>query len=147
VKGFKSGADLVLVPPLEACELAAAGDNLARRLDRREISAAVPIRRESENWKLDRIAWELVAPGGKAIHLTAGEFRFISCLVETPGLPVTRSAIAAALGHVHRTYDPRRLDAVVRRLRRKAEALVGSVLPLRAAHASGYVFTAAVTVI
>lgn len=143
IRGFRAGADLYLAKPVDYRELAAAAGNLARRIiPLRRADAAVPAR--DKEWRLDEVKWELAAPDGRSVRLTGGEYRFLACLMARPGHAVSRADIIRGLGYSAVDYDPRSLDAVVRRMRRKAEAALGCGLPLRAAHSLGYVFTAPV---
>ncbi len=145
VRGFRAGADLHLPWPPDIRELAAATENLARRICVLRAAAASPAGAEdgAPSWLLDTVKWELTIPDGRKLPLTGGEFRFLGCLMAVPGRPVPRAEIIRALGYLEDGYEPRSLDAVVRRLRRKAERVLGIELPIRAAHAHGYVFIAA----
>ncbi len=144
VRGFEAGADLYLPWPPDIRELAAATENLARRICvlRAASGAVSEVAGPTPAWSLDPVKWELSAPDGSRLPLTGGEFRFLATVMAVPGRPVPRTDIIRALGYSEAGYDPRSLDAVVRRLRRKAEVELGTELPVRAAHALGYVFIA-----
>jgi DNA-binding response OmpR family regulator len=144
IRSFQAGADLYFLKPVDHRELIAAALSLGRRIEplRGTLSAQASPDLTGEAWVLDSVKWELLTPGGKLLRLTASEYRFLACLMETPGTPAARHDIIHALGYDNAGYDPRSLDAVVRRLRRKSELKLNDTLPVRAAHAQGYVFTA-----
>jgi DNA-binding response OmpR family regulator len=92
-------------------------------------------------WSLSRTTWTLTPPGLASMHLTQSETTFISTLAESPGNPVSRPQMIAALGHNVEYYDSRRLDTLVSRLRIKINR-GGSNLPVRCIHSVGYAFVA-----
>ncbi|MGE5546722.1 MAG: response regulator transcription factor [Solirubrobacterales bacterium] len=148
VVGLEIGADVYLTKPVELRELEAQVRTLARRL---KVSQATPATAGAalpagEAWIYDEVAWDLVAPGGARVKLTAKERVFVTLLVTEPGAPVSRADIFKALGK--REWDPsdRSVDSMVRRLRAKAEEAVGRPLPVDAVHGVGYAFTAPVSV-
>jgi len=144
IRSFQAGADLYFLKPVDHRELVAAVHSLGRRIEplRGTLSAKAVPDLTGEAWVLDSVKWELLAPCGKLLRLTASEYRFLARLMQTPGRPAARYDIIQAMGYGDAGYDPRSLDAVVRRLRRKSELKLNDVLPVRAAHAQGYVFTA-----
>jgi two-component system OmpR family response regulator len=144
ITGLTVGADMYLVKPVDLRELEAAVRAVSRRL-RPSVEAKPDRRPDSGFWTFDPIAWTLAAPQGSVVQLTAAEVGFIGALTANPGTPVPRRTIASALGAAA-ADDDRRLDALVRRLRRKVEDEVGDSLPVQAAHAFGYVFNAPIRV-
>jgi two-component system, OmpR family, response regulator PhoP len=90
---------------------------------------------------LDDDGWTLAAPDGRRIALTTQERQFIGVLIAEGGRPVKRDALVLALGGDPYDYDLHRLDTLVSRLRKKADAL-GLDLPLRAVRGVGYLFNA-----
>lgn len=151
VVGLEIGADVYLTKPVELRELEAQVRTLARRLKASVAPSSAPVAdppvaRPSEEWTYDQVGWDLVAPGGAAVKLTATERIFIALLVARPGDPISRSDIFRALGK--REWDPsdRSVDSMVRRLRAKGEETLGRPLPIEAVHGVGYAFAAPVTV-
>lgn len=150
VVGLEVGADVYLSKPVELRELEAQVRTLARRLKISMAPAnaapppAAPV--TEQGWLFDRVGWDLVSPAGTRIKLTANERVFLELLVTQPGAAISRADIFRALGK--REWDPtdRSVDSMVRRLRAKAEDLLGHALPVDAVHGTGYAFTAAVTV-
>ncbi|HSV29348.1 MAG TPA: response regulator transcription factor, partial [Candidatus Omnitrophota bacterium] len=140
VVGLEIGADVYLTKPVELRELEAQVRTLARRL--RTVAPAAPSAEApaagADGWAYDSVGWDLVAPGGSAIKLTATERIFVALLVARPGDPVSRSDIFKALGK--REWDPsdRSVDSMVRRLRSKGEEALGRPLPIEAVHGIGY---------
>lgn len=133
--GYSMGADNYLVKPVDMHELVAVLTALYQRLPRR-----------ANPWRLDLLAWQLMAPEGQAIRLTRSEVVVMGVLANAPGKPVERAAIVQALGLRPADYDPRRLEILVRRLRRKVLGAIGMDAPIEAVHGIGYAFTAAITV-
>lgn len=132
VRGIKSGADVYLVKPVSLEELA----SLLRNLWRRIKGSAQPV------WQLQPMAWALSSPLGQALKLTHSELVVLQRLAATPGQVVTRQALVEALGHNPDTYDYRRMEVLIRRLRNKVRDSMGLDLPLETAHRLGYAFTA-----
>jgi DNA-binding response OmpR family regulator len=63
-------------------------------------------------------------------------------LMRQPGAPVEREALVASLGHKPDYYDARRMEVMVRRLRKKIEQLGDDTLPVDTVYGRGFVFTA-----
>jgi DNA-binding response OmpR family regulator len=66
-------------------------------------------------------------------------------LARSPGQPVPRKDLILALGESPDIYDVRRLEIMVRRLRNKAEKVLGRHLPLETVHRQGLAFTEPIT--
>lgn len=144
VQGYNSGADLYMVKPVDCRELAAAITNLAVRLGDRIPETGRTMAPES--WHLVRPSWRLVPPAGSAIPLTAKEMQFMECLALSPGKPVRRDTILAALGYRDDEYANRAMDSLVRRLRRKIEEGLCLPSPIKTIHAVGYCFSAPIVI-
>ena len=134
ISGARAGADAYLVKPVALEELASLIANLARRL-RKE---APPL------WRLHATRWLLESPEGAGVKLTHSEMVVLGMLARAPGQAVSRDALIVALGHSPDSYDPRRMEILVRRLRTKAAAALGQPLPLETVHGQGYAFAAPV---
>lgn len=129
INGYQNGADHYITKPVRMEELAAVVNSLARRVAPRS------------DWRLDTAEWCLHAPGGDPIRLTALEHRLLMALVKAPGKSLSRQQIVTLLGKDTASYDPRNLDALVLRLRRKAGEVTQVQLPLKSVHGSGYALT------
>jgi DNA-binding response OmpR family regulator len=132
--GLKAGADVYLVKPVQLEILAATIANLQRRLKPQAPSS----------WKFQRSDWILVSPNGLALKLTHSEFVLIEQLVRRPGHAVNKNELIAALGHDPLSYDPRRMEILIRRLRAKCQIQIGCSLPLETIYGGRYAFAARV---
>lgn len=81
------------------------------------------------------------SPAGEVVALTATEIDLLKCLAAAPE-PVSREALAAAMGHLEFDFDYRRLEVAFSRLRKKIETATAGDSPIRAARRRGYVFAA-----
>lgn len=163
IRGLKSGADAYLTKPVDLAELVATLESVCRRTRRSRAvpnvapapastptqAATVPSRSgaapttmdaQAGRWELRRLGWELRGPNGRATILTAAEHEFLTRVAATPGRPVARAELLGLDSDAPES-TLRRLDAVVRRLRRKVEADVGLPLPVRSVHGVGYAST------
>lgn len=134
LRGRYAGADVYLTKPVDFEELLVVVRNLSMRLGRSVT--------ERPRWLLDLIGWHLQAPDGQRVKLTGSECRLLQRLAESPGSVVARDALVRSLGHQPDSYDPRRMEILVRRLRNKIRAQLLTSLPLETMHGVGYAFTA-----
>ncbi len=93
-------------------------------------------------WRLHPKTWLLTPPEGAPTSLSQAETTFLATLAATPGNPVSRKAVIAALGHSADYFDTRRLDTMLSRLRLKVRRECQSELPVRSIHSVGYAFAA-----
>jgi len=127
VTGLGAGADHYLVKPFRLLELQAVIDALLRRVGR--------------DWVFDAAHGSLLSPGNAALELSTQEAALIGLLARSAGRPVSRRQIVEALGQEWATYDLRRLDTLVSRLRlRWQRDNGGQELPLKTLHREGYAF-------
>ncbi len=82
-----------------------------------------------------------------ACRLTNYETRLLNLLATSPGQVVARERLILALGQEPTAYDPRNLEILVRRLRRKSVQDLGEELPLATAHGVGFAFLADIRVV
>ncbi len=148
VVGLELGADVYLVKPVDFLELEAQIRALARRAEEfrgAAAAAAVPAQGNPNGWHYDAVTWQLSAPGGKTLKLTATERVFLSLLAASPAGAVSRTEIFKALGK--REWDPndRSIDSMVRRLRQRARAELDAEIPVEPVHGVGYAFAAPIT--
>ncbi len=136
LSGLEGGADAYLVKPVDMRELVATLHSVQRRL----IAAAPP----SETWSLASDTLSIHSPAGEAVALTATEMDLLKCLAAAAPEPVSREALAAAMGHTEPDFDYRRLEVAFSRLRKKIETATAGESPVRAARGRGYVFAAPV---
>lgn len=129
IEGFKTGADHYVTKPVKLEELGALISTLAWRV-------VAP-----DEWRLDQNQWLLYDPIGISIKLTTHEFEFLNVLSSSPHKTVTRAFVIKQLLKDPNQYDPRNLDALVLRLRKKVEKVSAFKLPLKTVHGVGYVIS------
>lgn len=132
ITGIRCGADAYFVKPVDLEELSLQVLNLTRRVRRAQPGC----------WMLDATQWSLLTPSGLTVKLTQSEIRFLGPLMSTPGTPVDRQLLVTSMGHKLDYYDARRMEIMVRRLRKKIEQLGDEPLPLETVYGRGFVFTA-----
>ena len=135
VAGLQSGADHYLTKTTDMDILAATVDALARRLDLGGVSG---------DWVLDGDKKQLIAPGLPPIELSAQDYTVLKAIFDGRGGSVSKKTIVAALGEDFLSYDLRRLDTQINRLRRKVVDATGADLPLKTLRNEGYQFCGAV---
>lgn len=136
VAGLSRGADHYLSKTTDLTELAAVIEALTRRLG---VEAA-------PRWTLSGSPRSLIPPGFDPIPLSEQDYVVLYTLI-TGGKFVTRADIVKALGADFLTYDQRRLDSQMRRLRRKVEEACGLTLPVDTIRSVGFRFHAEVDVL
>lgn len=135
IAGLDIGADHYLAKTSDLDELAATLAALARRLDD-------PSPPEVSTWVLELGPRCLQPPGGPAIALSEQDLTVLHELMRNAGNIATRRQIIKALGDDFLSYDQRRLDTQMRRLRRKVDESCGQILPINTARNVGYRFHA-----
>ncbi len=135
--GLDCGADAYLVKHADLREIEATIRSVLRRL------AAQPPSEPA--WRYDPLSWQLRAPNGTVVKLTASEAVFVGLLLEIPGMAVPRGRIAAALPRPKDGSD-RSLDTLIKRLRKKVEASTLSDFPVNVIYGVGYCFAARASV-
>ena len=133
LRGFREGADLYFVKPVDMRELEAAIRNLHRRL-----LPPPPVR---GSWSLQASRSTLETPSGVEVPLTHNEQLFMTRLLNQSGVAVERDALMVALGYAPDPHGAHRLETLVSRLRRKVkDQAPEEPLPVQARHGSGYAF-------
>lgn len=130
IAGRDAGADDYFVKPVNLVELSVSVRNLIARL---------PV---NDHWQLDSLSWQLRAPDGSAVRLTASELALLELLAGQPGAVVERDTIIRRLGADPETYDIRRMEVMLRRLRVKIADQLGLEAPIVTVRGTGYAFTA-----
>ncbi|MCH8544639.1 MAG: response regulator transcription factor [Alcanivorax sp.] len=136
IRSMMTGADAYLVKPVDLRELVATLLTVHRRV--RKAVTNVP---NTTTWSLIDNGWSLRCPDGESLALTASESSVLKLLFETPGKPVPREVMIAALGHSSDYYLDHRLDMVFTRLRRKVREGCTARLPLRAVRGVGFILS------
>ena len=145
-QGLAMGADVYLPKPLELPVLVAALHSLHRRMGQSAPPAlAVDAAAEKPSggaWGLRTDGWDLHAPNGKTLTLTAAERGFLRLLFATLGEAVEREQLIAAVTDEPWDFDPHRLEVLVHRLRTRARNATDTELPVRAVRGVGYLLVA-----
>lgn len=133
ILGLNADADYYLVKPVQFNELLAILNRIVRRL---ESSASA----SSAEWLLNMVRWQIITPDQQEMELTRSEFALMSCFVDKPGIVVNRDQIITGLGFNPKVYDARRLEVMLRRLRKKLEDAGIEKFPLQTVYGVGLVF-------
>ena len=133
IAGLNADADYYLVKPFPMNELLA----IIHRLERRIKSS----NNDLSQWMLDAVRWEIKTPNNLEIELTKNEFALLSCFINKPGVTVARDEIIKGLGFDPIDYDNRRLEVMLRRLRKKIEDAGVVKFPLQTVYGAGLAFT------
>jgi len=136
VEALRQGADVYMVKPLHIEELVATVRMLGSRV--RAVMPPAPVAQPGE-WRLSEGDWVLHDPTGLTLKLTTNERAFLSRLMRSGDAVVRRDELLAGIGGSPHDADPKRLDVIASRLRRKAEQ-AGMRLPLHAVRGVGYQF-------
>ena len=136
--GYERGADLYLVKPIECRELAAAITNLSYRLGRDTSQTTVS---NSVPWTLDTVELHLTVSSGKQVPLAVREVAFLQILMNRPGEKMNRQDVCFHLALDTDNSCDRRLDSMIRRLRKKIKEASGLDLPVQTIYGEGFVFS------
>lgn len=133
ILGMNVDADYYLVKPFPSDELLAILHRIVRRQNAVQLI-------DTESWLLNLVRWELKTPNGLEIELTKNEFTLLNCFVHKSGTVVVRDDIVKGLGFNPAVYDNRRLEVMLRRLRKKIEDAGVVKFPLQTVYGVGLVF-------
>lgn len=136
VSGFRTGADIYLVKPVEYAELEAAILSVRRRLEAQSRNRGDDA--DTDAWKFDSQTLQLIAPNAVSVALTGQECRLVGALLAAKGDSVSRADLLAALGYAHDRSSHSRLNAVLVRLRAKVVQATGLALPIQTVRGQGY---------
>lgn len=137
VRGYKAGADLYMVKPVDCEELAAAVLALAKK--RRKPEKA-PEPTSGSSWRLSLSEFQLTAPSGRCVDLTRNEVRVMELVSAQAGAIVSRADLMQFISKGSVDPDSRALDAAISRLRAKVQSECGMTLPLQTVQNAGFVF-------
>ena len=138
LRGLRAGVDAYLVKPLDMDEVVETLRNVHARLA--APVGQVPHAAVAGCWSLDRRGWSLTAPSGSTVSLSQAERQVMALLVASRDAPVSREVLIAHLTGDVESFDPRRLEMLVYRLRQKCRQACGEDLPLRTVRGTGYLF-------
>ena len=117
-QGLEVGADDYVAKPVFPRELVARVRNV---LDRRSGHAGMPGLPELHfgPWVLDKATRRLTGAQGETPRLTPAEYSLLLLFVERPRRVLSRETLSHLLGTEHPDTDPRSIDTLVSRIRRK----------------------------
>lgn len=122
-----------------------ARDITRRELDDNALVAPQLLPESMPCWRLSASPRTLLAPDGVSIALSVQDHAVLLAMMRESGV-VTRRTIIETLGEEYFTYDQRRLDTQIRRLRRKVEQACSHPLPVNTLRAVGFQFYQRATV-
>ncbi len=133
ILGMNVDADYYLVKPFPSDELLA----ILHRIERRQGAIQSS---DSEIWRLNIVRWEIKTPNHLEIELTRSELALLNCFVNKSGQVISRDEIIKGLGFNPAVYDNRRLEVMLRRLRKKIEDAGVVKFPLQTVYGVGLAF-------
>lgn len=138
IASLRDGADAYLVKPVDPEELEATLLSVHRRLQ--GSSATLASGMLPQPWYLDGERRLLIAPNGGTFLLNVGETRFLAALFSDPERHARKDDLVAMLARDEPDYSAHRLEAMVSRLRSKAQSRCGLRLPVVSDYGRGYTF-------
>lgn len=139
--GLEMGADDYLAKPFQPRELLARIKNILRRIDDHEAGEA-PLRSlHFAGWTLDLAARNLIGADGVVIVLSAGEFRLLQLLAESPNRVLSRDRLMDALAGRDAGPFDRTIDVMISRLRRRLGDDARDPELIKTVRSEGYIFS------
>lgn len=133
LEGFTSGADHYLVKPVQLLELDAIVSALLRRV--------------AKGWRLNSVERLLSSPEEYSEKLAPIEVKLFELIAASKTGVVSRKELVEAMGLNWISYDQRKLDTQISRLRHRWAEKSGQTLPLQTEHRLGYSFGAAIQIV
>jgi DNA-binding response OmpR family regulator len=143
VVGLEVGADDYVTKPFDLRELLARCKAVLRRLDESRAAVSQPAEAARERlrfagFELQVTARRLLAPGGRDIELTTGEFDLLLTLCRHAGEVLSRDFLLdTTRGREAGPFD-RTIDVQIGRLRRKLETEPGRAPLIKSVRGAGY---------
>jgi DNA-binding response OmpR family regulator len=147
--GHQAGADIYLVKPVDFRKLSVSIAALLARLEVPTVEpqyvAKKPQSPLSGKWRLITLQSILQTPSGSLVKLTPKELDFMTQLVVTPKIVVSRYELRNKLGYLNNESGNHSLQSLINRLRQKIESC-DLAHPNQTSHAIGYIFFADIIV-
>ncbi|MCW8875515.1 MAG: winged helix-turn-helix domain-containing protein [Kangiellaceae bacterium] len=143
VAALNSGIDFVLTKPIDYLECDALVINLSKRFNRvntsilNTASSSMSIQNHCQLW-IDKSKRTVRNENGEKIELTAMEGEVLFKLATRAPATVSRQSLSECLGQDFKSYDERRLESIVSRLRKKLTNTNMKGACIKAARGKGY---------
>jgi Response regulators consisting of a CheY-like receiver domain and a winged-helix DNA-binding domain len=132
----QKNADIYLTKPVDIKALTAVINSIYRHIN---IAIAETEPQPSKpKYRLCSTKRTIRLSDGDQINLTASEGIVLHALAQSAPHPVSRKFLSESLGQNFWTYDERKLEAIVSRLRRKINPLAPNLETIKAARGQGY---------
>ncbi len=144
--GLRRGADDYMTKPFKITELLLRAENLVRRVNsNRHLGSLLdpeskPTLCQFRDITLDLAGGHLRFDDGRTEALTRSEFQLLHTLLVHQGKTLTRNALMEAIGQSAHHANPRTIDGLILRLRRKLEGKSRCPTLILSVHAKGYRF-------
>lgn len=147
IDGLKAGADAYLVKPVALEELALQVQNLFARIGVSADSTTAQPRETAKarpgtgGWRLNATTWMLTSPNGKSLLLKHTEKALLQALMKPAGEVLSKERIIDTQGGRADSYDYRRVETLIRRLRTRCREALDTELPVQTIYGRGLAFT------
>ena len=135
--GIKAGADAYFTKPAPLEIIAATVHNLFKRISTERLPT----------WTINPKTWILIAPDKQSLSLTHSEMLLMLRFTKNQEEIIGRDELILSLGHSPEYYDARRLEIMIRRLRKKVFTNFGFNLPIETVHGKGFAFPSPIQLI
>lgn len=144
IVGLEMGADDYLPKPFNPRELLARVRSILRRAELAGAPERPPKSLHFAGWTLDLGARNLVDGNGVVITLSAGEFRLLHVLAETPNCVFSRDQLTDVLAGRDASPFDRTIDVMISRLRRRLNDDARDPQLIKTVRSEGYMLAARV---
>lgn len=143
VLGLEQGADDYLVKPFSPREAVARARAVLRRCESGATRNETEVARFA-GWTVDFRSYQLIAPDGTEVEVTASEVRLLHTFLTLPRRVLTREALMDADGGAAGGAFDRSIDVRISRLRQKLGEDPRNPKLIKTVYGSGYMFTATI---
>ncbi|WP_018608905.1 response regulator [Uliginosibacterium gangwonense] len=143
--GLEMGADDYLPKPFNPRELLARIKSILRRAQDNNHQEASAKSLRFAGWTLDLAARNLIGADGVVIALSAGEFRLLHLLADTPNTVFSRDQLMDALAGRDANPLDRTIDVMISRLRRRLNDDARDPQLIKTMRSEGYMLSAQVS--